>query len=60
MKIDRQDPTPLYARLADIIEKKILDSEFKVGDAIPTEAEIQNEYGVSRTLFTGYFQNDGK
>jgi len=49
MKINREGPIPLYSRLADIIRKKILDSEFAVGDPIPTEAELQNGYGVSRT-----------
>ncbi len=48
MKIEREDPVPLYYRLAGIIKKKILDSEFAVGNAIPTEAELQREYGVSR------------
>lgn len=48
MKIGREHPIPLYYRLADIIKRKILDLEFTVGDTIPTEAELQKEYGVSR------------
>jgi GntR family transcriptional regulator len=48
MKIPREDPVPLYYRLAEIIKKKILNSEFAVGDTIPTEPELQKEYLVSR------------
>jgi len=48
MKISRENPVPLYYRLADIIKKKILDLEFAVGETIPTEAELQKEYSVSR------------
>ena len=48
MKIEREDPVPLYYRLAEIIKKKILDAEYAVGNKIPTEAEMQEDYGVSR------------
>lgn len=48
MKIEREIPVPLYYRLAEIVKQKILNSEFEVGEPIPTEAELEKEYGVSR------------
>jgi GntR family transcriptional regulator len=48
MKIEREVPVPLYYRLAEIVKQKILNSEFEVGESIPTEAELEKEYGVSR------------
>jgi len=48
VKIEREVPVPLYYRLAEIVKQKILNSEFEVGESIPTEAELEKEYGVSR------------
>ena len=48
MKIEREIPVPLYYRLAEIVKQKILNSEFEVGEPIPTEVELEKEYGVSR------------
>jgi len=48
MKIEKSVPIPLYYRLAEILKAKILDSEFEIGETLPTEAELQEEYQVSR------------
>jgi len=39
---------PMYRQIADIIRKKISDGEYKVGKALPTEAQLRKEFTVSR------------
>ncbi|MGB5445296.1 MAG: GntR family transcriptional regulator [Psychromonas sp.] len=39
---------PLYRQIADTIREKIRNGEFKVGEALPTEAELRNDFSVSR------------
>lgn len=39
---------PLYRQIADAIRERITRGELKAGDALPTEAALQTEYGVSR------------
>lgn len=39
---------PLYRQIADAIRERIARGELKAGDALPTEAALQAEYGVSR------------
>jgi len=48
MEIEKNIPIPLYYRLAETLKAKILDSEFEIGETFPTEAELQEEYKVSR------------
>ncbi|GAA0736676.1 GntR family transcriptional regulator [Clostridium oceanicum] len=45
--LDKKSNTPLYQQLKDKIQMKI-DKDLKPGDSLPTEAEIQKQYGVSR------------
>ena len=49
MTIDRSSPLPLYFQLKEIMLKKIHTGEWKPGGKIPTEENIQNVYGLSRT-----------
>jgi len=49
MTIDRNSPIPLYYQLKRILLDKIDRNEFKPGDALPTEQQIQEMYEVSRT-----------
>jgi GntR family transcriptional regulator len=42
------DEVPLYYQLGGVLRDQILSGRFTVGDRIPTEAELSNEYGVSR------------
>lgn len=46
--LDTGSPVPLYFQLQEILRRKILDEEYKSGDLIPSEKELQEQYGVSR------------
>lgn len=39
---------PMYRKIADTIRSKINSGEYKVGEVIPTEAELREEFSVSR------------
>ena len=43
-----EDPVPLYYRVEEQIKKRILDGIYGIGQPIPTETELQSEFGVSR------------
>ena len=47
--VDRSSPIPLYHQLKQIFHDKIEDAEWGVGDLIPSELELQEAYGLSRT-----------
>ena len=48
-KLDPSHPLPLYHQLKEILKQKILSEEWPVGTLIPTEQELIQTYGVSRT-----------
>lgn len=48
MSINRHAHIPLYAQLEAILRRQIADGLLKPGDALPTEAELEHRYGVSR------------
>ncbi|GEM79957.1 GntR family transcriptional regulator [Vibrio superstes] len=39
---------PMYRQIADAIREKISTGEYKVGEALPTEAQLREEFSVSR------------
>ncbi len=39
---------PMYRKIADAIRKKISIGEYKVGEALPTEAQLREEFDCSR------------
>lgn len=39
---------PMYRKIADAIRSKISNGIYKVGEALPTEAQLREEFGVSR------------
>ncbi|MDB1125793.1 GntR family transcriptional regulator [Vibrio algarum] len=39
---------PMYRQIADAIREKIGNGEYKVGEALPTEANLREEFSVSR------------
>lgn len=39
---------PMYRQIADTIRHKINDGEYKAGETLPTEAQLREEFGVSR------------
>lgn len=45
--IDKNSSIPLYQQLKDVLQKKI-ETDFKSGDMLPTETEIEKMYDVSR------------
>ncbi|MBP7868681.1 MAG: GntR family transcriptional regulator [Firmicutes bacterium] len=49
MMISRDNRLPLYFQLKQAIQERVDDGGLKPGDKIPTEAELQGSYGLSRT-----------
>ncbi|RZM75428.1 phosphonate metabolism transcriptional regulator PhnF [Leptolyngbya iicbica] len=43
-----QDATPIYQQIADELRQNIQDTVFQVGDRLPTEAELSQQFGVNR------------
>ena len=39
---------PLYIQVVDILKQKILNNEYKIDENIPTERELEQEFGVSK------------
>ncbi|WP_433232425.1 GntR family transcriptional regulator [Micromonospora sp. CA-248260] len=48
MTIDEMSPVPFYVQLADILAAQIADGTLKPRTPIPSEAHLQQTYGVSR------------
>ncbi len=46
--LDRNSCTPLYIQLANDIRQQIVDGKIKVGDKLPSESEMIEEYQVGR------------
>jgi len=47
--IDRDSPVPLYHQLRLLLQDQIERGRWQPGDQIPTEAELCERYGISRT-----------
>ena len=47
--ISRQNKLPLYQQLYEILRGNILHGKWKVGEMIPAEPELIDQFGVSRT-----------
>ena len=43
-----QEALPLYLQIADELRQNIQESLFRVGDRLPTEAELSERFGVNR------------
>lgn len=46
--IDKQSVIPIYYQLFKYFEKRIRSGDYKPGDALPTEIEIAERFGISR------------
>ena len=46
--IEKTNSTPLYLQLKNKIKKEIRTGILKPGDKIPSETQMQKEYGMSR------------
>lgn len=49
MQINRNSPLPLYFQLKELLLNSIQHGEWKPGEQLPTEEEIQQQYELSRT-----------
>ncbi len=47
--LERSSPIPLYHQLKQLLAAKIQAGDWKAGDLIPAEAELQATYALSRT-----------
>ncbi|MDT0301868.1 GntR family transcriptional regulator [Streptomonospora wellingtoniae] len=50
MSVDRSDPRPLYAQIAAELRAEIRDRAISPGDTLPSEAALQERFGVSRSV----------
>jgi GntR family transcriptional regulator len=46
--LDKNNPTPLYYQLYQLLKERVETGVWKPGDVIPTEHEIVAQYGISR------------
>lgn len=46
--IEKANPMPLYLQLKNQIKKQIRTGLLRAGDKLPSEAQLQKEYGMSR------------
>jgi GntR family transcriptional regulator len=47
--IERNSPIPLYYQLKQLLAERITKGEWHPGDMLPTEEQLQEQYGLSRT-----------
>jgi GntR family transcriptional regulator len=47
--IERESPIPLYYQLKQLLVDRIARGEWQPGDMLPTEEQLQEQYGLSRT-----------
>ncbi|MCX4469364.1 HTH-type transcriptional repressor YvoA [Micromonospora sp. MW-13] len=46
--VDEMSPIPFYVQLADLLAKQIEEGKLKPRQPLPSEATLQQEYGVAR------------
>lgn len=49
-QLDAQSREPLHAQMARILRDQIRDRDLLPGEVLPTEAQLQEKYGVSRSV----------
>jgi DNA-binding GntR family transcriptional regulator len=47
--LDRDGPIPIYVQIAHIIRERITSGDLTSGEPMPSETQIESEYGVART-----------
>lgn len=50
MPVDRSEPRPLHAQVADTLRAEIRDRSIPPGETLPSEAALRERYGVSRSV----------
>lgn len=48
--LNREDGGPLHAQIRDILHRQIVDLALPPGSSLPTEEELQRQFGVSRSV----------
>ncbi len=48
--IDRATPIPFYYQLQEILKEEIERGTWRSGDLLPSEAQLERRFGVSRTV----------
>jgi GntR family transcriptional regulator len=48
-RITRNSPTPLYYQLKQLVAARIAEGEWQPGNMLPTEEQLEEQYGLSRT-----------
>lgn len=54
--VDQWDPTPIYQQIAAILRARIEDGTYGPGDRLPSEKDLQQEYGVARETARATFR----
>jgi GntR family transcriptional regulator len=49
VSVDPQSPVPLYLQLKDLLASQIAEGLLRPGDALPSERQLCEEFGLSRT-----------
>ena len=48
--LDRSSPVPVYYQLQEVLKQALEDGRWAPGDLLPSEAELEATFGVSRTV----------
>ncbi|MER5424098.1 GntR family transcriptional regulator [Streptosporangium roseum] len=46
--LDRDGPVPVYKQIAEVIRERITSGDITSGEAMPSETELESEYGIAR------------
>ncbi|MER5321194.1 GntR family transcriptional regulator [Streptosporangium roseum] len=46
--LDRDGPIPVYKQIAEVIRERITSGDITSGEAMPSETELESEYGIAR------------
>jgi GntR family transcriptional regulator len=49
-QLDRDSPVPLYYQLQEVLKEDIDGGNWQPGEILPSEAELEAQFGVSRTV----------
>jgi len=49
-RLNREEGGPLHAQIRDILHRQIVDLRLSPGSSLPTEEELQRQFGVSRSV----------
>jgi GntR family transcriptional regulator len=49
-QLDRDSPVPLYYQLQEVVKEDIDAGNWQPGEILPSEAELEAQFGVSRTV----------